>query len=159
MGHRFVTFLVSDPWCQVIWIFFMALLLTIKLAVAKRFWLIPSRSRWVHVGIIIHRSRWQAEMMGHMGNGTHIWHLFDNLTFSFSHITGLFFQWCKSICWYGNYLLFGGGETSLLCKWPTSHWWFFSMMWNRKWLSIPIGKLSTAPTKFQFHSLAQLLTS
>ena len=29
---------------------------------------------WVmgHVGIIMHRSGWQTEMMGHMGNGAHI---------------------------------------------------------------------------------------
>ena len=70
-----------------IWIFFMALLLTINLAVAKRFWLIPSGSRWVHgcilvlhgffgTGIIMHRSRWQTGVTGHMSNGAHIWHLF-----------------------------------------------------------------------------------
>ena len=39
-------------------IFFMALLLTINLAVAKRFWLIPSRFRWVHGCILVLHGSW-----------------------------------------------------------------------------------------------------
>ena len=39
-------------------IFFMALLLTINLAVAKRFWLIPSRSRRVHGCILVLHGSW-----------------------------------------------------------------------------------------------------
>ena len=65
----------------------MALLLTINPAVAKRFWLIPSTFRCcmdasffymdlLELGIIMHRSRWQTGVTGHMRNGAHIWHLF-----------------------------------------------------------------------------------
>ena len=57
----------------------MALLLTINLAVAKRFWLIPNRCGYMdaslfymdllELGIVMHRSRWQTGVTGHMSNG------------------------------------------------------------------------------------------
>ena len=68
--------------------FFMALLLTINPTVAKRFWLIPNLHLYgcmdaslfymdlLELGIIMHRSRWQTGVTGHMSNGVHIWHLF-----------------------------------------------------------------------------------
>ena len=55
---------------------------------------------FIKLGMIMHRSRWQTGVTGHMGNGAHIWHLFwqlDIFTHYLCHLSpSQGYLWCAS---------------------------------------------------------------
>ena len=73
------------------------------------------------LGIIMHRSRWQTGVTGHMSNGTHIWPLFVK---------------CQKI----KHLDYGGGSQKK--NWHNEVHTYWCQFWRHIWWSLKTLKMS-----------------
>ena len=76
----------------------------------------------LELGIIMHRSRWQTGVTGHISNGAHIWHLFVK---------------CQKI----KHLHYGGGSQKKI-NWHNEVHTYWRQFWCHIWWSLKTLKMS-----------------
>ena len=77
----------------------------------------------LELSIIMHRSRWQTGVTGHMSNGAHIWHLFVK---------------CQKI----KHLDHGGGSQKKKINWHNEVHRYWRQFWHHIWWSLKTLKMS-----------------
>ena len=84
----------------------------------------------LELGIIMHRSRWQTGVTGHLSNGAHIWHLFVK---------------CQKI----KHLDYGGGSQKKI-NWHNEVHTYWRQFWCHIWWSLKTLKMSIESIFGQF---------